>query len=309
MASAEAISPDGKTLAAAYGDGIIKLWDVSNGTCLQTFTRADTGLSLLAFAPDGLTLAVGDNNSNINILDVNPSDLNYGACLLSVSYTYYLSNGAEVINPVTSLAFSPDGKKIAAGYAAGTGGVIKFWDVNPSDASYGTCLQTLIDNNNDYPLDSVAFSPDGKTLASGRQNGPVKLWRVSDGTCLKTLADNNDWVSSVAFSPDGKRLASGSFDGKSGGSESFAGGNITLWDVNPSDANYGGILQTLSDNSEDPLMYSSVAFAPDGQTLAAGRVNGTVELWDVNPNDAGYGACRQTISANTYGGYLSKYFS
>ena len=59
---------------------------------------------------------------------------------------------------------------------------------------------------------SVAFSPDGKLLASGGDNNTIMLWDVASGTLTKTLTGHADVVWSVAFSPDGKLLASGSYD-------------------------------------------------------------------------------------------------
>ena len=69
-------------------------------------------------------------------------------------------------------------------------------------------------------VNSVAFSPDGKTLASGSEDATIKLWDVASGKELRTLAGHSGCVDSVAFSPDGKTLASGSDDS-----------TIKLWDV------------------------------------------------------------------------------
>ncbi len=68
---------------------------------------------------------------------------------------------------------------------------------------------------------SLAFSPDGKFLASGSDDKTIKIWRVSDGSIVQTLKEHTDWVNSIAFSPDGKLLASGSRDG-----------TIRLWRLN-----------------------------------------------------------------------------
>lgn len=110
-------------------------------------------------------------------------------------------------------------------------------------------------------VNSVAFGPDGKTLASGSSDYTIKLWDVESGRELRTLTGHSSDVMSVAFSPDGKTLASGSSDN-----------TIMLWDVNT-----GKGLRTRFRNSS---LVMSVAFSPEGKTLATGFQDSTIKLWD-----------------------------
>src|SRR5262249_37379593 len=102
---------------------------------------------------------------------------------------------------VSSVACSPDGKRLATGSWDRT---VKLWD-----AATGQELLTL--KGHSEAILSVAFSPDGKRLATGSQDQTVKLWDAATGQELLTLKGHSNVVRSVAFSPDGKRLATGSY--------------------------------------------------------------------------------------------------
>jgi WD40 repeat protein/predicted Ser/Thr protein kinase len=110
---------------------------------------------------------------------------------------------------------------------------------------------------------SVVFSPDSKTIAGASNDKTIKLWDVASGKLNQVLTGHGDVVLAVAFSPDGKTLASASGDE-----------TIKLWD-----ATKGRLNQTLNE-SDQYVFVSDLAFSPNGKTLAGANSKGTIELWD-----------------------------
>ena len=282
VASSAALSPDGKTLAVGYraaGVGGVVLWDMGRRSRLhdQPLPVDEGDVMSVAFSPDGKTLAAGYDVSN----GVNGSD---GVVLWDTARRARLLAQPLAVPEgfAASVAFSPDGKILAAGYSSklgGGGGGVVLWDA------------TRLCRFQDQPLvvtegrvAGVAFSPDGETLAAGfgvdtrpDVRAGVVLWDTTRRSRLhaQPLDVPEGSVASVAFSPDGKTLAAGY------GFESITDrrGGVVLWDVG-----------RRSRLAETPLAVAegvvpSVAFSRDGKTLAAGYAwyvggSGGVILWD-----------------------------
>ena len=161
---------------------------------------------------------------------------------------------------INEIAYSPDGSMLAVASSLGTwfydsdDGTVYLWDV------FTGRLKTELIGHSGIVF-SLAFSPDGQTLASGGYAGTVGLWDVATNGLISPLIGHTDSVYSVAFSPDGQTLASGDEDD-----------TVRLWDVAT-----GTLKNTLTGHTGAVL---SVAFSPDGNTIANVSSDDTI-LWDV----------------------------
>lgn len=269
------LSPDGNTIASASDDGTIRLWNVNTRKHLKTLMAHADSVNIVVFSSDGETIASAGNDRTIRLWNANTGEL-------IKTLTGHIEN-------VNTVAFSPDGKTIASGsgkllYLGGgedsgtcVGQEIRLWNANT-----GELLKTL--KGHTSVINSVVFSPDGSTIASGSGHWmgyegvasageEVRLWNAHTGEHIKTLTGHKDVVSSVAFSPDGNLIVSGDwYYWDRSLSSGTLSGEIRVWD-----AHTGEHLKTLTGHTGG---VSSVAFSPDGKTLASGRTDGTILLWD-----------------------------
>jgi len=153
---------------------------------------------------------------------------------------------------VWSVAFNPDGKRLAT---ASADGAAMIWD-----ASTGAALSTLAGHSDEVV--NLAYSPDGERLATAGLDGTIRLWNASTGEALHTLLNYAGDFGAIAFSPDGARLATAS-----------EAGTIIFWD-----SLSGERLLTLSAHVGD---VSDLAFSPDGELLATAGEEGEVKVWSV----------------------------
>jgi WD40 repeat protein/tRNA A-37 threonylcarbamoyl transferase component Bud32 len=183
---------------------------------------------------------------------------------------------------VPSVAFSPDGKRIASGSFDAT---VKVWDAATGQETL-TLGAVRGARGNTGPVESVAFSPDGKRLASASLNGTVKVWDLATGGETLTLNGQIGSLNCVAFSPDGKRLAFAVGIRGNPGSGRSTRGEVKVWD-----AATGG--ETLMLKGHTSLV-TSVAFSTDVKRIASSD-DETVTVWDAATE-------RQTLSLKGAGG-------
>jgi WD40 repeat protein len=195
-----AYSPDGKILAGGGDDGRVHLWDAGTGKPLEAEGKPlqlqghTDWVLCLAFSPDGKHLASAGHDGTIRLWDITTRKK-----LLDIAaQAPPPKTPAEPAATVTALAFSPDGKVLAAGNADA--------QVHLFNTADGKFVRTLAGHAS--ALTGLVFHPSGAVLVSASKDRTLRLWNPANGQVLKALEGHTSWVQGVVLLAQGTRLAS-----------------------------------------------------------------------------------------------------
>ena len=292
LATSVAVSPDGKTIASGGADGEVVLWSVARRRPVAPAARVGSDVSSLAFSPEGERLAVGTEAAAIALVDVasgriegsldghdgpvtslvfdsrerlrSASGFDGRVLLWDVAGRRLVADEVRLAGNTTGpAAMAPDGETVAAPLQ---GGRLLF-----ADARSGRVLAKP--RNGPVNVEALAFSPDGRAVATGDGAGRVSVWD-SGGRRQRPLGLHPRPVRAVAFSPDGRTVVSAGADGQ-----------IRAWDVATRQI-------TREPRPGHAAGAGAIAYAPGGDFVATAGLDGAVILWPMK----GGGAPERTLA-------------
>ncbi len=279
-------SPDGQMIASSHNDVnrnyIIKLRKIQDGKVVNIINAHRGNITGLAFMPNGSVLLSSSEDDTIRVWDVLT-----GERLHSIA-RYELRSKNIIDRSIVSLP--KDNDTIAIIYSDGH---VRLWNIKSGRFS-------RLFRGDDDPVSSLAFSSDGRLIATGSYDGAVHLWDAQSRQLLLTLRGHTNRVTSIAFSSDGRLLASGAI------------GVVNLWDTQTgrllysrdlrstvgsvylspdgqrmiTSSSWGGtrVWDVASDQPPQRFTATNAVPSPDGRMLALVTYNRTIELWDINTN-------------------------
>jgi WD40 repeat protein len=237
-------SPNGRRLATAGWDGVVRIWDTTTLNELLALTGHIPHVLCVAFSPDGHQLVTGGGAGMIRCWDAAPLPERPSHRPMRTF------SGHE--QPINRLALMPDGHQLIS---IGEDRTARVWDVE-------TGQQSLCYRGHEQAPFALAVRPDGQAIATGGNEQVIRIWDARTGADLRQLRGHTGTITSLTFHPDGIWLASASQDG-----------TVRLWDTRTGDP----IHQFL----QAPYWLFAVAFSPDGHQLAAAGDSHGVRVWDV----------------------------
>ncbi|NEP08826.1 MAG: NACHT domain-containing protein [Symploca sp. SIO2C1] len=251
-----AFSPKGNLLASGSSDRTIKLWDLETGRSINTLEGHTEIVQAVTFSPDGKTLASGSIDQTVRLWDIDTGQM------------HQILRGH--VHQISGVAFSADGKTLVSC----EGQAIKFWDVKT-----GVCRQNITEQLKlvwSIALCSLNVAFGQETVLVGGDASVLKFWELETGECYQTLSGFTGQVWSVALNSTGQFIAASDKQ------------TVKVWQIKRRQEagsrrqkaeELAKEIQTLQSYTNSIW---SVAFSPDGKTLASGNADQTVSLWDVD---------------------------